>query len=419
MLADDMGLGKTRQAILAAVEVNAFPVLILCPAIGRVSWMREFRKLGMESEVALVVKGADIAKIPARKFTVISIPIFRDNAKAYQDRFGDPAVLILDEAQNIKNLGGKANKAISPLALRVDRFWPMSGTFIKNHYGEFFANVRLIVPFSVLQKSGLTNEFAWRDRFCEVEWNDVRVKNFKTGRWEWKKIPSIVGSKNAAELKALIAPYWLRRTKAILKSLPGLKWQALPVEGFSRAKYTAGELAEAARYAESGGQVPEHIMRQRAELAMALVPAAQGVIEEHCESDKSPILVFCSHVEPIAVLQDALKARELRVAAITGATSPAARAKIEEDYQNGLYDVLLGQTIACGTSLTLTRGNRVLFIDLPWSPGDAVQARDRAHRIGQESEVLAQYLDPVDNELAQRVNEILYNKTLALAEVLQ
>ena len=42
ILADDMGLGKTAQAIVAADRIQARDILVICPAIARTNWQREF-----------------------------------------------------------------------------------------------------------------------------------------------------------------------------------------------------------------------------------------------------------------------------------------------------------------------------------------------------------------------------------------
>ena len=43
-LADDMGLGKSAQAITAADIIGAKRILIVCPSVARVNWLRELEK---------------------------------------------------------------------------------------------------------------------------------------------------------------------------------------------------------------------------------------------------------------------------------------------------------------------------------------------------------------------------------------
>lgn len=429
LLADDMGLGKTIQAIRAAVARDDVlgSRVVVCPASARPVWDRELKaegfspiviKTAKDIDILATVKHEPVFKLNSQPWIVITMSIFRSNVAKFTKTVWPVGILIHDEAQNIKDISTESNKAVTPLALRVPIYWPMTGTPVKNHYGELFGLARIIVPHKIMEQYGIANEWGWKDKFCELEKDTIRLFNKKTRQVEMRQVTRIAGSKNPQLLRNIMGPYMLRRTKKqVLKNLPELRWQALDVETKPKIGWTEAEITEIEKAVEQGREPRKHLATKRATLAMSMAPAALSIILDHIEDSPDPIIVFCSHLEPLHWLQAEL-AKDHRVAVITGSTPIPTRGRYEADFQNGKLDVILGQTLACGTAITLTKANRVLFIDLAWSPMDNAQARDRAHRIGQDKEVLAQYLN-CDDPVCQRVNSILARKIQEIERLME
>ena len=425
VLADDMGLGKTIQSIRAAINLhNAVPGvrLVVFPASARNVWPRELVKEGIaEGDIFQAKTGKAIHSYRNQPWFLISLPLFRQHFEAVARLVWPVGIFILDEAHNIKDIKSKGNMSVTPMALRCPVFWALTGTPMKNDYSEMFSLARLVVPHSVMMRNGVADFYKWRDTFCVLEtelvWTMVFDKALRRKVRKQITVQKIAGSQNAQLLKSIIGPYIVRRLKkAVLKGLPDLTWQELYVEGI-RADFDDDTLSEMREAAEKG-RAPkgQHIATARVAWAMQAVPSAVEIVEEHVESDPNPMIVFCNYLEPIAALEAALRDKGLRVGVITGSVPEKDRVRIVDDFQNGRLDVFIGQTLAAGTAITLTRANRVLFIDLAWSPADNAQARDRAHRIGQDKEVLAQYLVS-DDPLSERVISILAQKTQAIEQL--
>ncbi|KAE8735641.1 Detected protein of confused Function [Hibiscus syriacus] len=98
---------------------------------------------------------------------------------------------------------------------------------------------------------------------------------------------------------------------------------------------------------------------------------------------------------------------------IDGTTPATARQALVNDFQE--KDAIKAAVLsikAGGVGLTLTAASTVIFAELSWTPGDLIQAEDRAHRIGQVSSVNIYYLlanDTVDDIIWDVVQHKLEN----------
>lgn len=150
------------------------------------------------------------------------------------------------------------------------------------------------------------------------------------------------------------------------------------------------------------------ISQAREEVALAKV----GMVVEHVgklyESDE-PVILFAHHKSVIAELKARLEKEGMRVGIVTGSVPSEKRQKIVDDFQDGVYDVILGNILAMGTGFTLTRASIVVFAELDWVPAQIEQAEDRAWRHGQKNAVLVQHL-VVDGSIEARMAMALLDK---------
>ena len=106
------------------------------------------------------------------------------------------------------------------------------------------------------------------------------------------------------------------------------------------------------------------------------------------------VVVMGWHSAPIAALHSALAARtvtcedgtqrHVEVAEVIGGMNAQQKADAVDDFQSGAADVLIGNITAAGTGLDLDAACHLVFFQLPWSPGDFVQASDRIYRLTQQ-----------------------------------
>jgi SNF2 family DNA or RNA helicase len=190
MLADDMGLGKTVQAIAASALLKEMRdiqrTLIICPASLKHQWAREIRRFTSLS--VTVVEGGllDRRKIynSASFFKVINYELVRHDMDELLELH--PDLIILDEAQRIKNWRAKTAMMVKSLPSRYA--FVLTGTPLENRIDELYS------IFQFLDPRILGPLWHFNDRFYELEKRE-------SGTYK------VLGYKNINELRALIRPY--------------------------------------------------------------------------------------------------------------------------------------------------------------------------------------------------------------------
>jgi SNF2 family DNA or RNA helicase len=131
------------------------------------------------------------------------------------------------------------------------------------------------------------------------------------------------------------------------------------------------------------------------------------LIEDAVANDEK-VVVFSGFTQ---IINEAYKrCKQYNPAIITGEVSIAKRDMEVEKFQNDeTCKVILGNTSAMGTGITLTAGNNVVFLDEPWNEANKRQAYDRCHRIGTTKTVNV-YTLLCENTIDEVVNEIVTEK---------
>jgi SWI/SNF-related matrix-associated actin-dependent regulator 1 of chromatin subfamily A len=139
------------------------------------------------------------------------------------------------------------------------------------------------------------------------------------------------------------------------------------------------------------------------------LPFIQSLLEE----TKENLLIFAVHKKTVEGLTLALKDYDPLV--ITGDVNKTKRQGLVNEFQeNPDRRVFIGNIQACGVGFTLTKATRVLFLEFSWVDGENQQASDRAHRIGQKSSVLVQYVVLKDSFDRTRMEVLLRKRSNAI-----
>jgi superfamily II DNA or RNA helicase len=394
ILADDLGTGKTIQAIAhidrRRAEGGTVPSLVIAPTSVVHTWENEITKFAPHLRVLRFESGNQRAAlyddVDEYDVVITSYALARiDAEKLAQIRF---RTIILDEAQNAKNPSSQISKVVR--SLRADHRLALTGTPVENSLRDLWA------IFAFLEPGLLGTESSFRRRF---------------------EIPIASGDeKAAAQLRARLEPFVLRRTKEnVAPELPERTETEIVVDLTPLQRRIYRAIAEAARREILDGWdqiAPEktgiHVLAALTRLrqvcahpgllskryleepeASAKFEALDETIDEILAGGHK-VLVFSAFASMLHIMRDQLGRRDVRYAYLDGSVKERDRQKeVATFMRDDGPPVFLCSLKAGGVGLTLTAADYVILYDPWWNPAVERQAIDRTHRIGQRRPVTA------------------------------
>ncbi|WP_404475818.1 SNF2-related protein [Microbacterium aerolatum] len=399
ILADDMGLGKTIQLLTLMLHAREAgerrPFLVIAPTSVLATWRDEAATFAPSLRVRIVAgtrgrRGSSIVDVAQdADLVVTSYTLARLDADEYAA--AEWAVLVLDEAQFVKNPATKQHRAVASISAGVT--FAVTGTPMENSLGDLWALLKLTAP-------GL---FASARRFRQdyiqpIEQGKV-PENEEGGEYRQRRLE---------RLRRRIRPLMLRRTKELVATdLPEKQEQLLHVElsPSHRALYDTvlqrerqkvlGLLKDLDRnrfivfrsltmlrmLSLAPGLVDEGDAKLGSRKLDALVERA---IELHAEGHRA--LVFSQFTSFLQLAAERLDQAGIPYAYLDGSTRK--REQVIDGFRAGEQPVFLISLKSGGFGLTLTEADYVFMLDPWWNPAAEAQAVDRTHRIGQRNPVM-------------------------------
>lgn len=404
-LADEQGLGKTIQVIAACDMLRLTKIVVICPAIAKINWRREFEKWGgVEREV----KVFSYDKMTQSKEVRNEIAKF------------EPDVIVLDEAHYLKNRQAKRTKYLygqfcrgDGLVRFADRVWLLSGTPIPNDVSDFWTHLKAIWQYPL-------NFTDYTLYFCKT--------------WSGQFGLKVLGNKaeRMAEFKTILSLVMLRRkAENVLKELPPLWWQdtVVEVDGWSDMAHVESDHERQAvelilqnavtqgNLSDKLGEIAPHMASLRRLTALAKAkPIAAQLAGELRDNAYDKVVVFAYHKAALETLREGLA--EFNPAYIVGGLGGQERqAEIDRFQNDPKCRVFIGQITACSTAITLTAANQVVFAEMDWVPAVNAQASKRCHRIGQSKPVIVRSF-ALANSTDEVVARTLAKKAQMISEAL-
>lgn len=413
VIADDMGLGKTLQVITALLKLkqdgvlDQSKVLVVVPTSLLTNWQKEIDRFAPTLTVG-VFHGSRRELASVRPDVLLTTYGIARRAAAILKAL-TWKVLVVDEAQNIKNPTTAQTKAIK--AIPAAGCIAMSGTPVENRLSEYwsimdFANRGYLGTLKHFEREYTAPIQIDRDRQVAESFQRVTapflLRRLKSDRSVISDLPNKVESNQYCALTATQAALYESVVREGLQTLSEeedrFKRQGLILQMILALKQICNH--------------PDQYLKQPAGEA-----AASGKLErlfdllDDLYASHEKALIFTQFREMGELLAHWLQQRYGQAPMfLHGGVARAKRDEMVERFQTDRTErVFLLSLKAGGTGLNLTAASNVIHFDLWWNPAVEAQATDRAYRIGQQQNVQVHRFI-TSGTFEERINEMIQHK---------
>lgn len=419
VIADDMGLGKTLQVIsilLKFKEENAIDnkhkALVVVPTGLLTNWQAEIEKFAPSLSSHIFHGSARDLKQFDADIMLTTYGVLRSDADVLKKQKWQ--VMIIDEAQNIKNHDTAQSKAVKsiPANIRI----AMSGTPVENRLTEFWS----IMDYT--NKGYLGNVKAFKEDYANPiqVFNDEQVtakfrkitapfmmRRMKSDKTIISDLPDKIEQNQFAQLTKQQAALYQKTMQAAMEEIEGyeatdsqtlFKRQGLVLQMILALKQICNHPTQFLK----NGQF-DATLSGKMELLFELL---DSIIESG-----EKVLVFTQFAEMGKLLEQFIAERfGEKPLFYHGGCSIKQREEMVNRFQNNRADKIFILSLkAAGTGLNLTAASHVIHYDLWWNPAVENQATDRAYRIGQDKNVMVHRMI-CKNTFEERIDAMIQKK---------
>ncbi|MFZ4724195.1 MAG: SNF2-related protein [Paludibacter sp.] len=419
IIADDMGLGKTLQVIAILLKLKEeeaidkkHKALIVVPTGLITNWQAEFNKFAPSISTHVFHGSARDIKQFESDVMLTTYGVLRSDAELMKKQKWQ--IMVIDEAQNIKNHDTVQSKAIKsiPATIRI----AMSGTPVENRLTEFWS----IMEFA--NKGYLGNIKAFKSNFADPiqVFNDVKavakfrkvtspfmMRRMKTDKSIISDLPDKVEQNQFALLTKPQAALYEKTMQAALAEIEGLvgdkgqslfKREGLVLQMIMALKQICNHPTN---FLKNGNY--DAALSGKMELIFELI---DSIIEAG-----EKVLIFTQYKEMGLLLERFITERfgEKPMFYHGGCTIPQRQEMVERFQHNRADKIFILSLKAAGTGLNLTAASHVIHYDLWWNPAVENQATDRAYRIGQKKNVMVHRFI-TKNTFEEKIDDMIQKK---------
>ena len=415
-LADDMGLGKTIQVLALLDDLKDQKTLQVVPATLLNNWKQEIEKFVPHLKYYIMHPSAhpnkEIKELEIDDYQLI-ITTYKLAAKyeSVQNKHWD--LIILDEAQAIKNPSAKQTKGIK--LLQAQNRIALTGTPIENRLLDLWSLFDFLNPGLL----GTIKEFKdYLGRLQQSEHGYAKLKQLtslfilrrlKTDKQIISDLPEKIEMKEYAGLS--------KQQLALYKQLVDeLEMKLTNSAGIARKGLVLASLLKCK-------QICNHPDLYLGNDSFKEIDSGKFLrLKELCQDiyeKKEQVIVFTQFkemVEPLARYLETIFNQEGLM--LHGSVSVKKRNELVKQFQSNRYIPFMVLSIkAGGVGLNLTKANHVIHFDRWWNPAVENQATDRAFRIGQKKNVLVHKF-VCENTIEEKIDQLLEEKSKLANEVI-
>ncbi|MDR3716562.1 MAG: DEAD/DEAH box helicase [Puia sp.] len=419
ILADDMGLGKTLQAIawstLMHRQWKTQKAVIICPTSLKYQWKAEIQKF--TGSTVTVIEGNYLTRMSLYEkdesyFKIVSYHMAGNDWNLINKM--QPDIVILDEAQRIKNWKAKISQNIkrirSPYAL------VLTGTPLENNIEELYSLVQYIDPFQL----GSLHHFLTKHE----------VRDGHTGK--------VTGYKGLNEIGRQLSGMLLRRRKKeVLKQLPGRMDKNLfvpmtPVQTEMHEEFreiVARLVHKWRRFGFLNEQDRQRLLNNLNMMRMVCdstyiidqetnhqtkLDELFNILDELLEMEGEKVVIFSQWERMTRLIAEGLKKRKVGFENLHGGIPGKNRESLFTNFNSDPACRVFLSTDAGGVGLNLQAASNLINMDIPWNPAVLEQRIGRIYRMGQKKAISVTNL-VAQGTIEQRLLSMLQFKT-AIAE---
>ena len=421
IIADDMGLGKTLQVITLLAKMkeegamDRKKALVVVPTGLLHNWQSEVKRFapqlatGVYHGTARDLKGDDCKKAD---IILTTYGVVRSDADTLKKQKWQ--VLVIDEAQNIKNSDTAQSKAIR--SIPANCHIAMSGTPVENRLSEFWS----IIDFTNKGYLGSAKDFSESyakpiqkygdshvaERFRKVT-APFMMRRLKTDKSIISDLPDKIERNELASLtpeQAALYQETVKRCMAVIESMDGEDSQTL----FKRQGLVLQMMLALKQICNHPTQ---YLKDNRMDATLSgktemLLDMLRSIIDAN-----EKVLVFTQFREMGDLLRHFIRTTlDEEPMFYHGGCSLKQRQEMIDRFQNNRNDrIFILSLKAAGTGLNLTAATHVIHYDLWWNPAVEAQATDRAYRIGQHKNVQVHRFI-TQNTFEERIDAMIQEK---------
>ena len=416
LLADEMGLGKTVQAIAAAELLRGLGrvrrVLVVSPASLKGEWADQLEIFtGKQARPVFGPRHARLEQYAApHEYLLCNYEQIRVDVDEINARYA-PDLVVLDEAQRIKNWPTKTAKTIKRLA--APHAFVLTGTPLENRVQELYSLCEFIDP----------HLFGTLDRFNR----EFMRATGDGGTLEPRDLPG---------LHRRVSEVMLRRRKADIKDdLPEREEKHYHVEmtDEQRLRYADYEYQVSVMLNRIQGRKPTKEEGERLQLLLACMrmicdtpyildedcrdcPKLEElteILEEALEDSTAKVVVFSEWVRMLELVKAHVAAKKIGFVEHTGQIPQKKRREHIRTFKEDPACRVMLSSESGGVGLNLQNANTVVNLDLPWNPAKLEQRIARVWRKHQKRTVRVVHLVAADSIEEAMIGKLAHKAALA------